>query len=73
MPSQHHIHIKEDGKEAKVDMQVLLDHQCKRLLTLEDIQKMEKIKQNDPLVKFLLYFKYGADGSSSHSDMQFRG
>ena len=67
------MHVAEDGKEARVDIQHLLDHQMKRLLTQDYIDQFEKIKRKDPTVRFVLYFKYGADGSSSHSQYQFRG
>ena len=37
------------------------------------VDQFNKIKAKDPSVRFVLYFKYGADGSSSHSQYQFRG
>ena len=73
LPKADDIYVSDDGKEARVNIQHLLDHQMRRLLTKDYVDQFVKIKAKDPSVRFVLYFKYGADGSSSHSQYQFRG
>ena len=60
----------EDGKWATSDMQTCLNNQMTRLITGKLKAKMRAIKRKEPNIKFVLDFKVGADGSSSHSEYQ---
>ena len=60
----------DDGKWATSDMQTCLNNQMTRLITGKLKAKMRAIKRKEPNIKFVLDFKVGADGSSSHSEYQ---
>ena len=63
----------EDGSTATSDMQKCLNNQMSRLVTGKLKSKMRAIKRKEPNIKFVLDFKVGADGSSSHSEHQNKG
>ena len=67
------ITIAVDGSEIKVGMQTMLNHQLDRLLTQDQIDKFSSIKSKDPDVRLVLYFKYGADGTSGQAEHQYKG
>ena len=64
------IEFKEHSAKAK--MQDVLDHQMKKIVTKDQgiITWMKDIKKKYKKAKFEMVFKYGADGSSSHSQLQ---
>ena len=72
MPPAEDIWFAADGFEAIVPMQSSLNFQMKRLLDKSLIEKMKVIKTVQPNVRFRLYVKCGADGSSGHVQYQVR-
>ena len=70
MPPAEDIWFAADGFEAIVPMQSSLNFQMKRLLDESLIKKMKVIKTVQPNVRFRLYVKCGADGSSGHVQYQ---
>jgi hypothetical protein len=70
MPPAEDIWFAADGFQAIVPMQSSLNFQMKRLLDETLIKKMKVIKTVQPNVRFRLYVKCGADGSSGHVQYQ---
>ena len=73
LPKMEKLTIAADGSEIKVGMQTMLNHQLDRLLTQDQIDKFSSIKSKDPDVRLVLYFKYGADGTSGQAEHQYKG
>ena len=58
--------------EAKVSMQSTLNHQISKILSLKSVQeKLQPLLESYSDLKASLYVKYGADGSTNHSQYQF--
>ena len=61
-----------NGKETIIPMQQCLHHQQKRLIDSNKalVNRLKNIKALKSKVRFWLYVKCGADGSSVHSQYQ---
>ena len=70
MPPSDDLWFAPDGFEAIVPMQSSLNFQMKRLLDETLVNRMNVIKTVQPNVRFRLYVKCGADGSSGHVTYQ---
>ena len=67
------IYFSDNGFESIVPMQSSLDHNLKQILDEKLINRLKTIKTIQPNVRFRLYVKAGADGSSGHISYQNMG
>ena len=67
--------VAEDGSEALISMQSNLNHQMPRLFLANPELKtrLQTIKGLQPNVRFKMYVKAGADGSTGHGQYQCKG
>ena len=73
MPPKEDIKFSDNGFEGIVPMQSSLDHNLKQILDENLINRLKTIKTIQPNVRFRLYVKAGADGSSGHTSYQNMG
>jgi hypothetical protein len=73
MPPAEDIHFSDDGFESIVPMQSSLNHNLKQILDENLINRLKTIKTIQPNVRFRLFVKAGADGSSGHISYQNMG
>ena len=73
MPPSEDIQFSDDGFEGIVPMQSSLNHNLKQILDDKLINRLKTIKTIQPNVRFRLYVKAGADGSSGHISYQNMG